>query len=147
MLVGRGACGCHTSGYVSPLELWVSGGRSRRQSVAGGGFVWATSLLKLADHQHTSQTLPSACVSVSWANTAGANGESSINATVFHVGVLTPDNPCHAQARLTPEAQFIWLVWALCTVLEHGTIPWPWHSWKRCTLAEQSSLGMSTVII
>lgn len=47
-------------------------------------------------------------------------------------GALTLGNPYCAQARLTPKIQFVWQVWALCTVwAQYGALSWPWHGWKK----------------
>ncbi len=49
-------------------------------------------------------------------------------------GALTLGKPYHAWACLTPKVQFVWPEWALCSILKHGTLCRPWHSWKRWTL-------------
>lgn len=35
----------------------------------------------------------------------------------------------------TFDHQILGVVRAYCTVLRHGTLPWLWHAWKRCTWA------------
>lgn len=54
-------------------------------------------------------------------------------------GALTRGDPYCAQTCLAPTVQFVWLVRALCTVLEHSTHPCPRHGRKRCTSARYSS--------
>lgn len=34
---------------------------------------------------------------------------------------LTLGNPYHTQMHFTPNDQFVWLMFAVCTVLKHGT--------------------------
>lgn len=61
-------------------------------------------------------------------------------------GTLTQVNPYHAQACLTHKIQFDWLLCALCTVLVHEILPWPWHIWTRCPSARygNSCTGTNT---
>lgn len=41
-----------------------------------------------------------------------------------------------AQVCLMHTVRNVWLVWGFCILFKHGAIPWPWHSWKRCTSAQ-----------
>lgn len=37
------------------------------------------------------------------------------------------------------KVQFVWLAWALRTVLQHSTLPCPWHSWKSSDFVSTKS--------
>ena len=84
------------------------------------------------------------------------------NYTAQHKGTLILGNRYHAQARLTPKVQFVWLVWVLCIphypgtgtvgsgVLQHYTVAYwrdreegqscfstVWSNWAKCECAQR----------
>lgn len=62
-------------------------------------------------------------------------------------GALTFGHMYHTQACLTPKVQIFGLVRAFHTVLKHGTLPRPWHSWKSHALVWYGCLCKSKSMV
>lgn len=51
---------------------------------------------------------------------------------------ITLVSPDSAQANRTDKAQVVLLAWALCFVLKHDKLLWPWYGWKSGASAQYS---------